>query len=368
MAAPDRMWILARTPPGGWPVDEDFAWREADVPEPGPGQMLTRTLYLSLDPYQWGRRRSGLEKPGDVCHGRTVSQVVASNLPGYAPGDFVFNTSGWRTHGLTGEGVSVFGYMFPRKLDPAAAPVSTAVGILGMLGLTAYSGMIVQCQPRPGETVVVSAASGGVGQAAGQMARIHGSRVVGIAGREEKCAFVRDELGFDACVSHLSESFADDMATACPDGIDVYFENVGGKVFEAVLPLLNRRSRITLCGMISQYGNTDGRDAGEVWRETGQPYFDRREVAVHGLAVRNFVADHQDEFLGRMSGWIRDGLVKYREDVWDGLERAPAAFRAMLAGGNFGKTLVAVGDDPTLDADLRASRGAGNTLGRVRGA
>ena len=135
-----------------------------------------------------------------------------------------------------------------------------------------------------------------------------------------------------------------------------------------MLPLLNRRSRITLCGMISQYGNTDGRDAGEVWRETGQQYFDRREVAVHGLAVRNFVADHQDEFLGRMSGWIRDGLVKYREDVWDGLERAPAAFRAMLAGGNFGKTLVAVGRDPTLDADLRASRSAGNTLGRARGA
>ena len=366
MTARNRMWTLARTPPGGWPVDDDFAWKEPDLPAPGPGQMLTRTLYLSLDPYQWGRLRSTLEPPGEACHGRTVSQVIASNTPGYGPGDFVFNTNGWQTHGLTGEGISVFGYMFPRKLDPDTVPISTAVGILGMLGLTAYSGLVVQCQPRPGETVVVSAASGGVGQAAGQMAGIHGCRVVGIAGREEKCAFVRDALGFDACVSHLSESFADDLAAACPDGVDIYFENVGGKVFEGVLPLLNRQSRITLCGMISQYGNSDRRDGAQAWRETGQPYFDRQGVTVHGLAVRNFVEDYQDRFLGEMSGWIRDGLVRYREDVWDGLEQAPAAFQAMLRGGNFGKTLVAVGDDPTLDARLRERRRAGDTLGVLR--
>ena len=366
MTARNRMWTLARTPPGGWPVDDDFAWKEPDLPAPGPGQMLTRTLYLSLDPYQWGRLRSTLEPPGEACHGRTVSQVIASNIPGYGPGDFVFNTNGWQTHGLTGAGISVFGYMFPRKLDPDAVPISTAVGVLGMLGLTAYSGLVVQCQPRPGETVVVSAASGGVGQAAGQMASIHGCRVVGIAGREEKCAFVRDVLGFDACVSHLSESFADDLAAACPDGVDIYFENVGGKVFEGVLPLLNRQSRITLCGMISQYGNTDRRDGAQAWRETGQPYFDRQGVTVHGLAVRNFVEDYQDRFLGEMSGWIRDGLVRYREDVWDGLEQAPTAFQAMLRGGNFGKTLVAVGDDPTLDARLRERRRAGDTFGVLR--
>lgn len=348
-------------------MDEDFAWREPEMPTPGSGQMLTRTLYLSLDPYQWGYRRSGMEQPGEVCHGRTVSQVIESRIPEYAPGDFVFNTNGWQTHGLTGEGISIFGYMFPRKLDPGAAPISTAVGILGMLGLTAYSGMVVQCQPRPGETVVVSAASGGVGQAAGQMARIHGCRVVGIAGREEKCAFVRDELGFDACVSHISESFADDLAAACPDGIDIYFENVGGKVFEAVLPLFNRGSRVTLCGLISQYGNTGGRDAFEVWRETAAPVFERQGVAMHALAVRNFVEDYQERFLAEMGEWIRDGLVKYREDVWPGLERAPEAFRALLAGGNFGKTLVAVADDPTLDRRLREHREAGNTLGAVTG-
>jgi hypothetical protein len=176
--------------------------------------MLTRTIYLSLDPYQWGRKRSGLEAVGEVCHGRTVSQVVKSKLPEYNEGDFIFNTNGWQEYGLSGEGISVFGYMFPRKLDPAQAPLSTAVGIMGMLGLTAYSGMALQCQPKAGETVVVSAASGGVGQIAGQIAKIFGCRVVGIAGIKEKCDFVTGVLGFDACVSHKSDLFRDQAA--CP--------------------------------------------------------------------------------------------------------------------------------------------------------
>ncbi len=302
--------------------------------------MLTRTIYLSMDPYQWGRRRSGAEEVGAVCHGRTVSQVVESNIPEYAPGDYVFNTNGWQTQGLSGDGISVFTYMHPRKLDPAVAPISTAVGVLGMLGLTAYSGMHVQCQPQAEETVIVSAASGGVGQVAGQIAKIHGCRVVGIAGKREKCNFVTDVLGFDACVSRLSGSFAEDLRASCPDGIDIYFESVGGKVYEAVLPLLNINSRITLCGLISQYGNTDGSDAYAMWRATGQPTFDKQSVAVHGLAVRNFVADYQDRFLSEMAGWIQDGRVKYKEDLWPGLENAPKAFRAMLEGANFGKTLV----------------------------
>lgn len=318
--------------------------------------MLTRTIYLSLDPYQWGRRRSGTEKVGDVCHGRTVSQVVESRLSDYAPGDYVFNTNGWQRYGLTGEGVDVFGYMAPRKLDPAAAPISTAVGILGMLGLTAYAGVVVQCQPRPGETVVVSAASGGVGQAAGQIAKLRGCRVVGIAGRPEKCDFVRGELGFDACVSYRSPSYADDLRDACPDGVDVYFENVGGAVFEGVLPLLNRRSRISLCGMISQYGNTDGRDPGEAWMATGKPFFERMDVAVHRLFVGNYVTDHQDRFLGKMAGWLKDRRVKYREDVWVGLDQAPAAFRAMLQGGNFGKTLVRIAADPAMPESTGVDR------------
>jgi NADPH-dependent curcumin reductase CurA len=275
-----------------------------------------------------------------------VSVVVESRLAGYSEGDFVFNTNGWQRFGLTGDGVSVFGYMFPRKLDPSLAPISTAVGVLGMLGLTAYSGLVLQCAPRRGETVVVSAASGGVGQVAGQIARILGCRVVGIAGRQEKCDFVVRELGFDACVSHRSPTFSADLAAACPDGVDVYFENVGGAVFEALLPRLNADSRITLCGLVSQYGNTSG-NAFEAWQATGRAVFDAKRVAVHSLFVGNFVAEHQTPFLAQMAEWIRDGLIRYREDVHPGLESAPRAFRAMLEGDNFGKTLVAVSEDPT---------------------
>ena len=328
------------------------------MPSPGPGQMLTRTIYLSLDPYQWGRRRTGVEKVGDVCHGRTVSQVLESRFEDYAPGDYVFNTNGWQSYGLSGRGVDVFGYMAPRKLDPGVAPISTAVGILGMLGLTAYAGVVVECQPRAAETVVVSAASGGVGQAAGQIAKLHGCRVVGIAGPREKCDFVTDELGFDACVSYRSTNYREELRAACPDGIDIYFENVGGAVFEGVLPLLNPRSRISLCGMVSQYGNVDGRDAGEVWVETGRPYFDRLAVTVHRLFVGNYVADYQDRFLAEMAGWLNGHRVKYREDIWVGLEQAPAAFRAMLVGGNFGKTLVRVADDPTIGKSSGSTRTA----------
>jgi NADPH-dependent curcumin reductase CurA len=341
-------WTLARTPPEGWPSDGDFAWTEHELASPGPGQALARTIYLSLDPYQWGRRRSGTEAVGDVCHGRTVAQVLESNHPTFQEGDFIFNTNGWQTHGLVGEGIDPFGYMFPRKLDPAIAPISTAVGILGMLGLTAYSGVYVQCEPQPGETVVVSAASGGVGQAAGQIAKIKGCRVVGIAGVQKKCDYVVNELGFDACVSHLSETYEDDLRAACPDGIDIYFENVGGKVYEGVLPQLNRNSRVTRCGFISQYGNTDGRDPAKVWLETGAAFFERNDVTVHGLFVGNYVVSHQEAFLAEMADWLRDGRVKYREHLWEGLEKAPEAFSALLSGGNFGKTLVKVGEDPTL--------------------
>jgi NADPH-dependent curcumin reductase CurA len=356
MAELNRRWILARTPPEGWPSEGDFRLETVPVDEPGPGQCLTRTIYLSLDPYQWGRRRSGTEAPGSVCHGRTVSQVVRSRTAEFSEGDYLFNTNGWQEYGLTGEGIDPFGYMFPRKLDPVLAPISTAVGVMGMLGLTAYSGMIVQCDPQPGETVVVSAASGGVGQVAGQLAKIRGCRLVGITSTREKCDYVTGELGFDAAVSHLAEDFPQALAAACPDGIDVYFENVGGKVFEAVLPLLNRRSRITICGMISQYGSTDGRPPGEVWMETGRPVFDRREVTPHSLFVGNFVADYQELFFQQMAGWIAEGRIIYTEDVWPDLERAPEAFSAMLSGGNFGKTLVAVSEDPTLAESAR--RGA----------
>jgi NADPH-dependent curcumin reductase CurA len=362
----NQQWILARTPAAGLPTDADFKLIETPIPEPGPHQMLTRTIYLSLDPYQWGRRRSGLEAVGEVCHGRTVSQVVKSRMPAFREGDFVFNTNGWQEYGLTGEGISVFGYMFPRKLDPAQAPISTAVGIMGMLGLTAYSGMALQCRPEAGETVVVSAASGGVGQIAGQIAKIRGCRVVGIAGIQEKCDFVTNVLGFDACVSHRSATLADDLRAACPDGIDAYFENVGGQVFAAVLPLLNPRARISLCGLVSQYGNAAPGDPHEAWMAQGASTFERQHVQVHRLHVRDFVDEHQAHFFDQMADWIRGGRVKYKEDLWPGLAQAPKAFRAMLEGGNFGKTLVGVGEDPTLNEALQARRAGANVLEAAR--
>lgn len=355
-------WVLGREPPEGWPTDGDFRWVTRDQQLPDRGQALTKTVYLSMDPYQWGRRRSGTEVPGDVCHGRTVSEVIASRSDVYREGDIIFNTNGWQRFGLVGNGIDIFGYMFPRILDTNSAPVSTAVGILGMLGLTAYAGIYLQCRPQAGETVVVSAASGGVGQAAGQIARILGCRVVGIAGQQSKCRFVTEELRFDACISHLSPSYADDLREACPDGIDVYFESVGGSVYEGVLPLLNQRSRITLCGMISQYGNTLPEQASERWRTVGAPFFQKQNVTVHPLFVGNFVQDHQTTFLETMAGWIKDGLIRYREDIWDGLEQAPDGFAAMLKGKNFGKTLIKVAPDATTDDIPKPGRSNRNVL------
>jgi hypothetical protein len=359
----NRQWKLARTPVEGWPTEGDFTLTSDVTPEPGAGQLCARTIYLSMDPYQWGRRRSGTEAIGDICHGRTVSQVQRSRHDQYQEGDFIFNTNGWQEYGLVGKDIGVFNYMFPRKIDPAVAPVSTALGVLGMLGLTAYSGIYLQCQPRPGETVVVSAASGGVGQNAGQIARIKGCRVIGIAGSDDKCKFVTDTLGFAACINRRDEDFAAQLAKACPDGVDIYFENVGGEVYEAVLPLLNRDSRITLCGLISQYGNDQSTSAHEHWQETGSAIFEKQGVKVHSLFVGNFVGEYQDQFLADMSGWIQDDLVKYKEDLWQGLENAPEAFSAMLAGDNFGKTIVQVGIDPTTNENIDMHRASTNVLG-----
>jgi NADPH-dependent curcumin reductase CurA len=340
----NRYWTLSEGPVGAWPGPETFELREGPIPEPAEGQALTRTIYVSLDPYQWGYKRRGVEPKGAPCHARTVSQVVESRMSGYAPGDFVFNTNGWSEYGLMGEGVPRPGYMVPRKLDPAKGKISQAVGVLGMLGLTAYAGMIVQCQPKAGETVVVSAASGGVGQIAGQLARLRGARVVGIAGRPEKCRFVTDELRFDACVSHLSPTFPADLAAACPAGVDVYFENVGGAVFEAVLPLFRPGARMTICGLISHYGDEPGADAGAAEAKAAG----ERGVTVTRLFVGDYVESHHDAMLAELGPAVASGEVRYREDIREGLEAIPAAFAEMLQGGNFGKMLVRIAPDPTL--------------------
>lgn len=337
-------WTLARRPPGGLPVADDFAWNETSIPTPGRNQMLTRTIYLSLDPYQWGRRRGGVEAIGDVCHGRTVAQVIDSRLDGYRAGDFVFNTNGWQQYGLTGDGISVFGYMFPRKLDAQLAPISTAVGVLGMLGLTAYAGLVVQCAPRAGETVAVSAASGGVGQVVGQIAKILGCRVVGIAGTREKCNFVVDELGFDACVSHRDDALSDRLAAACPGGIDIYFENVGGVVFDAVLPLLNARARVPLCGLVAHY-NDSALPPGPDRRGTLMGHLLAKRIRMQGFIIYDDYGPRHGEFFTQMSAWLAEGKIRFREQVIDGLENAPQAFIGMLEGRNFGKLIIRVPND-----------------------
>ena len=344
----NRYWTLSDKPLGAWPEADTFDLREAPLPTPGAGQALTRTIYISLDPYQWGYKKRGVEAPGAPCHARTVAQVVESRMDGFSPGDLVFNTNGWSEYGLMGEGVVRPTYMIPRVLDPTKGRISQAVGVLGMLGLTAYAGMVLMGDPKAGETAVVSAASGGVGQIAGQLARLRGARVVGIAGRAEKCRFVVEELGYDACVSHLSPTLADDLRAVCPGGVDVYFENVGGAVFDAVLPLFAKGARMTICGLIAHYGDAAGTDARAALMGRGAAIFKDRGVSVRDLFVGDFVAEHEDVFLRQMSAWVASGEVKYREDIRQRLETVPTCFAEMLRGDNFGKMLVQVAPDTTL--------------------
>lgn len=335
--------IILATRPEGAPTEETFALVEDPMPVPGQGELLARTIYLSLDPYMRGRINAvdsyvPYVEIGETMVGGAVSQVLVSNVEKFAPGDLVFGYTGWQTHAVSdGRGL--------RKLDPTGLPITTALGILGMPGHTAYVGLLDIGRPEAGETVVVSAASGAVGSAVGQIARIEGCRVVGIAGAAEKCRYVVDELGFHACVSHLDPDLPARLAEACPDGIHVYYENVGGKVLDAAFELLNVGARVPVCGMISRYNDTGA--------PPGPDNLPRvmRAILTKRLTVQGFIIfDHQhrwDDFQADMAAWIRDGRVKYREDIVDGLENAPAAFRGLLAGRNFGKLIVRVGDDPT---------------------
>ena len=268
--------------------------------------------------------------------GGSVGQVVRSNLAGFAPGDFVVGHGGWQEYALFGaDGV--------RKVDPKLAPISTALGALGMPAQTAYVGLREIGKPKQGETLVVAAAAGPVGSMVGQIAKIRGCRVVGIAGSEAKCAYVRDELGFDACLDHRAPRFEDALSAACPDGIDIYWENVGGRVFEAVLPLLNEFARVPVCGLIAWYNATElpsGPDR--------TPLLLRRTL-VRRLTVRGFIVWDFDagDFQREVGAWIKEGRIRYREDIREGLEDAPAAFIGLLEGANFGKLLVRLAPDPT---------------------
>jgi len=337
--AENRRIVLARRPQGA-PTAADFRLETLPLPAPGPGQVLLRTRYLSLDPYMRGRMNEGPSYAPPVAigapmTGQTVSVVASSNLSGFVPGELVLANAGWQDYALS-DGHDLL------RIDSALPRPSYALGVLGMPGLTAYVGLLDIGEPRAGDTVVVAAATGAVGSVVGQIAKIKGCRSVGVAGGREKCDYARDTLGFDECVDHHSADLPQHLAAACPRGIDVYFESVGGAVLAAVVPLLNVGARIPLCGLIGWYNLEKPPAGGD---RTPQLLF---TVLRQRLKVQGFIIfDHyrrMPAFLEDMRAWLREGRVKYREQVIEGLENAPQGLMGLLQGENFGKLVVHVSD------------------------
>ena len=332
MSARNSRITFARSP-RGLPVPEDFGSDIVDIPQPGEGQFLSRTLYLSLDPYYRNVMKNSQIyadrlSPGDVMIGETVAEIVESRHPDFKAGETVAVRNGWQQYALS-NGVGV------RRIDPSIAPVASALGVLGMPGLTGYAGTVFLAQPLPGQTFVVSACTGPVGCTAGQIARHMGARVVGIAGSKEKCDYAVRDLGFTACVNYKDGDLAAQLKAACPQGIDAYFDNVGGETLTAVMANLAMGARIVLCGMIEAY-SMDTPPAG--------PWLGPL-VGARGTMKGLVVYDHMHrmaEMTRIISGWIREGSFRYREDVTEGLENAPAAFCELMRGRNFGKALVRV--------------------------
>jgi NADPH-dependent curcumin reductase CurA len=339
MSEPVVKQIVLAARPKGLPTPENFRLEEVPMPELPQGGLLLRALYLSLDPYMRGRMddRKSYAKPvgiGEVMTGESVCEVIGSDQTGYAVGDIVLAQTGWRTHAAS-TGAAL------RKLDPALAPITTGLGVLGMPGFTAYAGLNVIGKPKPGETVVVAAASGPVGSLVGQLAKIAGARAVGIAGGPEKCRAIVEEFRFDAAVDHRAADFVENLAAACPNGIDVYFENVGGAVWQAVLPMLNNFARVPVCGLIAQY-NATGPAAGPNLLPATMREVLSKSLTLRGYINYEFAPEHYPAFLRTVGAAVADGRIRYREDITDGLENAPAAFIGMLQGLNFGKALVRI--------------------------
>ncbi|MDD4890861.1 MAG: NADP-dependent oxidoreductase [Phycisphaerae bacterium] len=325
--------ILLKSRPVGEPTPANFECVDRPVPAPAAGGALVRTIYLSVDPYMRGRMNAGKSYAdpvniGDVMCGGTVGQVVESLDPTFKPGDLVLGDGGWQ------EFAALDGSRL-RKLDANAAPISYTLGALGMPGMTAYVGMIDIGQPKAGETVVVSAAAGAVGSVAGQIAKLKGCRVVGIAGSDEKCRYVVESLGFDACINYKTEPLLGRLRKHCPGGIDVYFDSVAGSTLETILRLINVGARIPLIGLISLYNATELTPGPNLF-----PLLVRRAM-IKGMIVSDH-ANRQPAFLADMTAWIRDGKVKVRETIVNGLENAPAAFIGLFRGENTGKMLVKV--------------------------
>lgn len=331
--------ILLASRPHGEPTLDNFELVETQLPSPAPGQLLLRSLYLSLDPYMRGRMSAEKSyaspvEVGGVMGGQAIAEVVESNHPDHRVGEIVLAPIGWQEYALSdGDGL--------QEIDPALGPVSYALGVLGMPGLTAYTGLLNIGQPKPGETLVVAAASGAVGSVVGQIGKLKGCRVIGIAGGAEKCRYVKEELGFDDCLDHREPNLADRLRAACPEGIDIYFENVGGEVFTAVFPLLNNFARIPVCGLIAHYNATEAPAGPDRLPQVMHQILVKR-LTFRGYIVSDFASQYP-QFLEDVGGWLREGKVKYKEDVTEGLENAPRELIGVLRGENFGKKIVRVG-------------------------
>jgi NADPH-dependent curcumin reductase len=343
MAATNRR-VLLKSRPQGEPTSADFEIVDGPVPDPQEGEYLSRTIWMSLDPYMRGRMSEAKgyaanAKLGEALGGGTVGQVLKSKNPKFKEGDYVAEYAGWQSYAVSnGAGVM--------KLDPGVAPISTALSVLGMPGMTAWWGLMQIGKPKAGETVVVSGASGAVGSLVGQIARLKGCRVVGIAGGPKKCAYVTDTLGFDAVVDYKAGRMGEALRAAAPKGIDIYFENVGGEVLDAVLPLMNQFARIPMCGHVAEYNQVERKVGPDKLPDLFLAILGKR-LTIRGFVVSDFMGEMQD-FVRDMGGWLGSGKIRYREEITEGIENAPRAFQAMLRAENFGKPIVRVSPDPTL--------------------
>ncbi|MGM7701436.1 NADP-dependent oxidoreductase [Pseudalkalibacillus sp. Hm43] len=322
--------------PVGMPNEDNFKWTEEDLRAPDTGEVVLKALYISVDPYMRGRmndQKSYVEPYGldEVISGGVIAQVHQSNSTELEEGDFVIGNLGWATYQLAHEDAL-------RKIDPSQAPLTTHLGVIGMPGITAYFGLLDIGKPEPGETVVISGAAGAVGTVVGQIAKIAGARVVGIAGSEEKLAYLKDELKFDAVVNYKSDDLQESLKQACPDGVDVYFDNVGGEVSDAVLRLINKGARIPVCGQISLY-NLKKPDLGI----RVQPNLLVNSALMKGFIVSDYGA-HFEDAVSDLAKWLQEGKLQYKETVVEGFERIPDAFIGLFKGENIGKYIVRVAE------------------------
>jgi len=325
----NRQWVL-KSRPDGMPSEADFELVESPIPSPEYGQVLIKSVWNSMDPYMRGRITSS--PIGGVIESEAVGRVMESRLDGINVGDIVRGRIGWQEYGL-------LDVTSANPVNPDYGPISTSIGVLGMPGLTAYFGLLDVCEPKPGDTVVVSSASGAVGAVVGQIAKIGGCRVIGIAGSDEKVSYVVDELGFDAGINYKAENVSEALGLVAPDGVDCYFDNVGGPITEAVMEHLAMYSRTVICGRISEYNESEPSMGPRILR-----YLHSTRSRIQGFTVNQYPAQFEDG-RAQLARWVKSGEIKYKEDIIEGFENCPKAFIGQLGGANFGKLLIKVSDE-----------------------